>query len=679
MIPRCSDALTAWESLSRVTPISLALVSIAVVALLTASASAIVGDIFGRKRVAAPQGDDGGWAHPALWLSVLFLIAFSAKLFLMRLNPVTTPFWDQWDAEGATIYVPFQRCALTWRTMFQLHNEHRIFMTRLLALDLLATNGQWDPRLEQVANAIIHAFTAVLVAATFWLSGQRQRLDLIALVCSLAFALPFSWENTLGGFQSAFYFLVLFSVLAIWLTTRHPAGSVPWGLGWLCAAGGIVSAASGPIIPAAIAGMAALKLANDRRGWRDALINGGALLLVFALGVSLTSPPLAHHATRRAQTVSDFFVSLGHNLAWPWTLTSPLVSIVMWLPLAALLVAIASRRGRASDLERFVVGMGIWVALQGVAVAYARGARGALTEGRYMDFLSLGFVANTMAVIAFLDRARPGGGRRIALGVFASWLLCGMVGVDRLTNQALLDLGAWREYFLAHAANVRSYVVTHDLTTFVSKRPLAELPYPDPNDLASYLQYPDILRILPSSIREPLRVMPLADTSNAFVLDGSTVKVYDPLRRTWGSFTDQGRAAQGRFDSQIMASCKSGGRLQFQVSGYLGWSGHYLAVKEQKSGRETAVRPSRVPKESWVSVTVPCPSGPFTVVAVDAAADSWFAFREPVEVGGLSLLSEWLIGKARGMLLVSLGLALLSARWASRRSSGTTARTPKQG
>ena len=283
--PAATDPFLVWslgrpdrralrDSLSLVTPTSLLLVSIIAISLVAACVVVIGGAAFRTGQSATPPYIRGAsWRLSALWIAVLFLIVFSAKLFLMRETPVTAPFWDQWDGEAAVLFVPYQQDSLAWRTMFDFHNEHRVFFTRLLALDLLAVNGEWDPRLEQVVNAGIHALTAVLVAVIFWVASERRRLDLLVFVCALTFALPFSWENTLIGFQSAFYFLLLFSVLALWLTTRHRAGTGGWWLGWLCALCGLFTAASGPADPVAIAGVVALKVLDNRREWRDSLIN----------------------------------------------------------------------------------------------------------------------------------------------------------------------------------------------------------------------------------------------------------------------------------------------------------------------------------------------------------------------------------------------------------------------
>jgi hypothetical protein len=589
---------------------------------------------------------------------------FSAKLFLMRETPVTAPFWDQWDAEAAILFGPYQQDGLAWRTMFGFHNEHRVFFSRLLALDLLAVNGEWDPRLEQVANAGIHALTAVLVAVIFWVASERRRLDLLVFVCALTFALPFGWENTLIGFQSAFYFLLLFSVLPLWLTTRHRPGTGGWWLGWLCALCGLVTAASGLLIPVAIAGVVALKVLDNRREWRDSLISLGAGACVFALGVWLASPPLAHHAPLKAHTVADFVVTLGHDLAWPW-IDFPLLSVVVWLPLAVLLAAAILRRARTTELERLIVGLGIWVALQSAAIAYGRGAGGALPATRYLDFLSLGFVANTMALLALLDRARGSrAATRAALAVLVSWLVVGAAGVDRLTGQSLANLTVWRPFFAAHAANVRRYVITDDVAEFKAKRPTVELPYPSPERLATLLQDTDIRRILPTSIREPIRLQPRLTTNSAFVPEGLNVRIpHDALARGWWSLSDEGRRAQGRFESAPTGPCRAGGHLAFQVSGYLGWKGQYLAVKDLRTGLERAVSSWRVARESWVEATVPCPDGPFAIVAIDATSESWFGFREPVEIGWVSPLVESLIAGSRALLFATLALAVLAARW----------------
>jgi hypothetical protein len=655
-----------WNNLSLVTPAALALACGAAIALLGACVLVI-----GRAVVDRAQGA-GASLTPApsrwrsgVWLTALFLIVFSAKLQLMRDNPAMAPFWDQWDGEARLLFVPYSESRLGWRTMFDLHNEHRVLFTRLLALGLLEANGQWDPRLETVVNAAMHSLTAVILASVFWISSGRHRLDLLVFVCAAVFVRQFAWENTLMGFSSNFYFLLLFSVLALWLTTRYRVATGPWWLGWLCAVSGLFTAAGGVVVPAAIAGVVVLKLAGDRQGWREAAINGGAAALVLALGIAVASPPLAYHEALRAKTVADFLGTLAQDLAWPW-IGRPRMSVVMWLPVGALLAAASLRRAKTTEPERLVVGFGIWVVLTACAIAYGRGAGAVEPAYRYMDFLSLGFITNAVALVVILDRTRGGtAGRQVAVGAIVVWLLVAIVGVDRLTGRATTDLSAWHQLFTAHAANVRRFMITGNVTEFVSRQPLVELPYPDSKRLAAILLEPAIRRILPAAVRQPLHVEPRVITNDAFVIGGpqAGIRPSDPLARSWSSLSDQGKRAQGRFESQPLV-CQLGGRLKFQVSGYHGWKGQYLAVKDLRTGRDLVVTPSRLAQDDWTDAVVSCPDGPFEIVAIETA-DSWFGFREPVEVGWASVLAEWLIQRSREALVVLLAMAVLAlaVRW----------------
>jgi len=69
--------------------------------------------------------------------------------------------------------------------------------------------------------------------------------------------------------------------------------------------------------------------------------------------------------------------------------------------------------------------------------------------------------------------------------------------------------------------------------------------------------------------------------------------------------------------------------------------------------------------EDWADAVVPCPSERFEIVAIDKSPDSWFSFREPVEVGLGSLASEWLILRSQTLFIIGLALVGLAARWSA--------------
>ena len=669
------------DRLSLVTPATVALASVAVTVLLAACVIVVGRAAFGG--VESSRRLRAGSASPrlaAMSMAAFFVAVFSSKLFLMYHNPVTAPYWDQWDGEARTLYLPFQSSSLTWFQMFAQHNEHRFFFSRLLALDLLIVNGQWDPRVQQVVNAALHSLVAVLVVAILWSAQQRRRLGLLVFIGALTFALPFAWENTLLGFQSGFYFLVLFSILGLWLTMTSRARTFQWALGWLCAFCGLFTGAGGLLLPVAIAGVAALTVVNDRREWpesRSTLAAAGAIL---AVGLLTASPPLPYHEVLRAKTMSDFSGALGRNLAWPYV-TRPHVTVVMWLPLGALLFMVALRRAQMTLLERFTIGLGFWVFLHAGAFAYARGAGAPVPAARYQDFLSFGFVANAMAAVAALDRMTSGpAARRVAAIVLMSWFLVPVAGLHGLVRETQTALSLWRQYWRAQASNVRQYVLAGDLAEFASKRPIEQLPYPDAQILAALLREPQIRRILPPAVREPVRVEPRMVTNDAFVLEGvPPTTSRDPAARSWGSYTSQGAHSRGRFESQPLESCQSGNKLQFEVAGYLSAQDQYLAVTNLESGREQHVKVGKVAREGWTSALISCPAGPYAIMAVDARLDQWLSFREPVEVGRVSPLVEWLIALSPQLLVVATLGVLANGGYEARRRRRRAVRVAARG
>jgi hypothetical protein len=256
--------------------------------------------------------------------------------------------------------------------------------------------------------------------------------------------------------------------------------------------------------------------------------------------------------------------------------------------------------------------------------------------------------------------------RPIVHGAIVVWLVFVIAGIMRIERRTSSDLENYRGFWAAQAANVRRFVLNHNRTEFTSKRPLIDLPYPDPGLLVRLLENPDFRRILPSTLREPLKIKPRAISGDAFVTSSPLARRVrqDPLVTSWSSLSSQGNPAEGEFESEPLV-CQSTGHLKFLVAGYLGWQNQYLALRTLNAPRDTPVHPVRLAREDWAEAVVSCPSGPFEIVAIDKAPDSWFSFREPVEVGLGSLASEWLIERSQTLFIIGLALAGLAARWSA--------------
>jgi hypothetical protein len=311
-----------WYSLQFVTPFSLAWIAGAVIVLIATALFFVIRDIV----------SSGAVRRDWLWLAALFVAAVWAKLLLLQHYPVPVPIWDQWDGEALTLYIPWASDGVTWRQMFTFHNEHRIFFSRVLALGLMIANGQWDPHLQISVNTMIHGIAAVVLAAALWMAMDRRHLPGIALAISLVCAPPFALENSLAGFQSAFYFLLLFSVLALWLMGAHRPGSAPWFLGIFCALCCLFTVAGGVLIVAGIGCVAVLRALADRSGFRPLLLDLAALAVIAAVGYAALPPPIPYHEALKAGTVRDFSIALARNFAFPW-INYPRAAAAVWLPL----------------------------------------------------------------------------------------------------------------------------------------------------------------------------------------------------------------------------------------------------------------------------------------------------------------------------------------------------------
>lgn len=305
--------------------------------------------------------------------------------------------------------------------------------------------------------------------------------------------------------------------------------------------------------------------------------------------------------------------------------------------------------------------LGSWVAIQAAGLAFARGAGGAAPASRYMDILSLGVVANAMALIALGDRLREyRPAWRLATAVLMAWSTCAIVGSARIGDMGLQGAAERRAWMTTYEQALRSFLADDDIAAFGLKGFPEMVPHWSASMLGNaWLRHPYMRKILPPAVREPLSVDPQAGATPVFVDDG----VYpttprDVARRVRGSYTSVGNPTQGQFES-LPVRCESGAYLRFEIAGYLGTPGLSLRVLSARS--EAHVQPAEVARERWIASLVRCPADRFTIVAADSRPDLWFAFADPIEVPWGSYIAQSLIDRAWGWLWAALGLTLLAA------------------
>jgi len=217
------------------------------------------------------------------------------------------------------------------------------------------------------------------VAAALFLFLRRGRSPGFQVFCWVLLAVlgsaPYAATNTLLGFQSQFYFLAGFSLLAIGALTSSRPGSLVWIAGVIGGCAALVSMASGYAAAVAVIGVllcSTLRSAKEfrheiGRHWMSAL----AACAIIAAGLWLRHSPPGHESLA-AKSIGDFGGFLIACLSWP---AKPmiLVGLLSWTPFALFLPNYL--RGRTSDdpAERFILGTGFWALLQAAALSMLPG------------------------------------------------------------------------------------------------------------------------------------------------------------------------------------------------------------------------------------------------------------------------------------------------------------------
>ncbi|MEO5961160.1 MAG: hypothetical protein ABIZ49_08830, partial [Opitutaceae bacterium] len=423
----------------------------------------------------------------------LFLAVWGTKLAVVDRFATDLPFWDQWAKEGEFALIPWLEHGELREYLFLPHNEHRIAPTLALNLGLVLLGGQWDARVQCVASAAIHGS----IAALLFLWALRRLSRSWALACGAlvmaVMAPPIAWENVVSGFQSQFYFLILFSGLALHGLLNARAFSVGWLIGLAAGAVALVSMGSGLLCAVSIAAIAFARLLRAGPAWRDPL---ATLLAAVALGVSgvWLRTPTPWHEPLHAHTVHDFLLYLVRCLAWPCP-RFPVFAALVWAPWLVLL-AIRLREFRRVDAKRadFILAVGGWVLLQIAAVAYSRGAGRGMPSSRYGDVSALGSVLSFCALALLPLSTRP----RTVIGaaLIAMIAAATIFATDDVWKH---DLPARKTEYVAFERSVREFVLTDNYAAF-EKSPL---PFPSPEWLARILRHESIRTILPGSVRAP--------------------------------------------------------------------------------------------------------------------------------------------------------------------------------
>jgi len=604
---------------------------------------------------------------PALIALWVFFAALMSRLLVAHLFATDLPYWDQWDCEGWLLLRPFQNGTLSWTALFAPHNEHRVLFTRLVTLALFLLNSeQWDNLVSLTFNAV---FFALFSSVAVYRVARHLNWRLYSpwfVFCALVAALPLAPENLVSGFQSQFYFLLAFTLSGIWVAAAKRLSVARLVMLSALAACCVFTVASGLLSAPLIASASWLRQWQDRRvgETRNEVGSGNeaasrlhwiltAVCSLISVVAYWNMPAMPGHAALHAQGLGEFIAALTVALSWPFSGRWTCCGILVWIPFLICAIRLLLRRAAAEPIDIAAVVAGGWVAVQAFAMAYARGHSMTSVPSRYVDILAIGLLINLLLAIRLCGVIKIG--RKSAAFVLA--VLCvvcvGALGVR--TAVALADLQQHGALSRVEITHVRQFMATGDAGELRDK-PLQHIPYPDASRLEMMLRDSTIRAMLPASVRQSL-ALPRTD---AFMTEGffpATTGAH--FANALGSYSrETGDANEGELTSANLTSRFP--YLGIDVAGYLGTSGLALSLYPVAPfAAPQLIQPGMAPGESWVRLFTAAPHGAFQIHALDARPDSWLAFTEPVEFGGLSVGVFQVLSKIWGLATACLAALLL--------------------
>lgn len=579
----------------------------------------------------------------------IFLFILAAKLWLISSFSNSTPYWDQWDGEAGKLLLPYLENQLQLSEIFSAHNEHRIVFTRILSLLLLELNQQWDPQLAMIVQAGIHAATMVMLVVVTTSRLEKKFRFGMGIILGLISMLPYAWENTLWGFQSQFYFVLLWGLIGIWLCWKSPTLSRLWFVGAFTLALGNISMAGGMIAPLAAGLLLAARAWQSPDTWRKELA-GLSILASICIAGFLAVNHVPGHDALKAQSLGEAIDAFSQLACWP--VESPPFAIIIQAPIVALLFITLKKRYDTHHTEWLLIALGAWNTLQILAIAYGRAHAG--LESRYTDNFAFGICINAACLLHIVSQSK--GTSRIMVSMASSlWITLIAFGLySQVLNTIPNQLLQKKTLSDIQQNNLKAYIETKDITHLENK-PWLHIPYPDSDRLAQLLNNVTIQNILPENIRPTLKTKEINTSQTSFTVDGYYHEMLPPPSiYSLGSYGEQGDATIGELTLTYNSNSDTA-RFKLNLAGYPSAENISLILK-RPDGKIINLAPRQNPKEEWHSVYFHTPRGEFSITAIDQSDTKWLALDTPVQTGRLRPLLDALLKQSLTILSIAFWL-----------------------
>lgn len=451
------------------------------------------------RRLRSELAGRGAEGRAMLWASAgIVLAVLGLRLTLGSGRVSWCPFLDQWHAEVGGVLAPLAHGTLSWGDLWAGNNEHRVFLTRVLALVVTLLNGGWDNRPLVVGNYLLEALMVGWVALLAWLSLGWTRGLYVAVAAMLPMALVCNWEALVSSNQTQFVVMAAGTVFALSFlgraTVRPAAAAGALALAVLM----LGSMASGLLTAAVLAATTAAGIFMTRRGTATAVGFAAACGVLAAAGW-VTRVPFSALEFLHARDLGQWTRAFLAYAAWPLP-PGPGGVVLLWLPCGVLL----ARTRRALErpaLASFALGLGLWALLQCAALAWSRCGLSGLVSSRYTEFVGLGVLANAAALaVVFQPRhagTRPHRAGWVVMGVWLAVIGGAEAWESVRTYQPYLD--DFHGHALGQERRLAEFVRTGNAGPIEAAR-FPDIPYWAP-DILGVLRDPGTDALLPVALR----------------------------------------------------------------------------------------------------------------------------------------------------------------------------------
>ena len=428
---------------------------------------------------------------------ILSAIILISRWYYIENFAVPLPFWDQWDAEGANLLLPWVEGHFKFSDLWKPHNEHRIVPTRILALLCFKWSGYWNNLNEARLNIVIASAAPIFL---IWIISRVTELRgfiwLVLIVITVGGSFPFGWENMLVGFQSQVYFLVLFAVLAMTLASVRPESMWAFTTVILLCILSILTMASGLLTPLGVAGVYGVNWYTNRssRGRTAVFI----LMLISCAIVGYASIPyVPGHQMLRATSIDEFMKAITKVFSWP-SRANGWAALPLWLPALIGIPSLLIRKN-LGRIDILMIGCFLWTTAQALAIGYGRGHDLDQVTSRYSDLLTPGLISSSWFALRGVSTFNLPEFFRLFMTTVAVifYVTFFRIQISRFRAD-MIDMKKHYQLSLIQTANVSSYLRTQDKAA-LDKRGF-EIPYPNNDRLKLLLDNKVIREILPGSL-----------------------------------------------------------------------------------------------------------------------------------------------------------------------------------